>query len=978
MTPIGTISTASCTQLDLYSTLFRSRRPAPFVRSAVFVIIWSLLLFLAGVSSLAAAATEAASLQEITVVSDDNYPPYTFRDAEGHLQGILVDEWRLWEAKTGIKVHLKGMNWDMALQEMDRGQAQVIDTIFLTPERTRWLDFTRPYASLDVPIFFHRNISGISDIDSLRGFTVGVKSGDACIDFLTKNGINTLQEYPSYEILIRAAKDQKIKVFCMDSTPALYYLYKLNMEQEYRYTSPLYTGQFHRAVPKGRADLLDIVESGFASISPEEHETIRERWIGSPLPFHSRYLTHFFYAMGLIVFLGGILLLWNYSLRRTVAVKTSQLRDTIHALRDSEEKYRELVENANSIILRMDISGRITFFNEFAQEFFGFEEGEILGRDIFVTILPDEKSPEQSLDRFPIEEMVRHPDLYANRVTQNVRRNGKTVWIAWTNRLVYDGDNRVREILCIGNDITERRLSEKEALDWKQRFEIIAAASGQFVYDFSFPDQVVTWSGSIEQVLGYRPAEISGSVALWEALIEPYDREETLRLLDISQKNGTPFQAEYGFRHKDGHYVQVLDRGYILLGPDGKPERMIGIMQDITDRRRMEREHELLEERLHRAEKMEALGTLAGGVAHDLNNVLGVLVGYSELLIEKIPEGNPLRGYVRNILNSGEKGAAIIQDLLTMTRRGVAVSEVVNLNRVVSDYLKTPEFERLAACHPGVSFETELADDLSNIKGSSIHLSKTVMNLISNAAEAISGQGKVVIRTQNRYLDKRVRGYDDVQAGDYAVLTVTDTGQGISASDMRKIFEPFYTKKVMGRSGTGLGLTVVWGTVKDHRGYIDVQSEPDKGSTFILYFAVTQEETAGEPKPLSAAEYKGRGESILVVDDVKEQRELAVNMLERLGYRVEAVSGGEEAVHYLRSHKADLLVLDMIMDPGIDGLETYRRILAVVPGQKAILVSGFSETERVKMAQELGAGAYVRKPYVQQKIGQAIRRELDA
>jgi CheY-like chemotaxis protein len=382
-------------------------------------------------------------------------------------------------------------------------------------------------------------------------------------------------------------------------------------------------------------------------------------------------------------------------------------------------------------------------------------------------------------------------------------------------------------------------------------------------------------------------------------------------------------------------------------------------------------------ERLNRAEKMEALGTLAGGVAHDMNNVLGVLVGYSELLLEKIPENNPLKKYVDNILQSGLRGAAIIQDLLTLARRGVALSKVVNLNEVIRDYFKTPEFENLKAYHPAVTIKTGLEKDLLNIKGSAVHLGKTIMNLLSNAAEAISQGGEVMIRTENRYLDRPIRGYDDMQEGDYVVLTVSDNGRGISGRDLGKIFEPFYTKKVMGRSGTGLGLAVVWGTVKDHNGYIDVQSEEEKGSTFTLYFPITREEPEKAEEDLSPAVYLGKKESILVVDDIKEQRELAINMLSRLNYEVKSVSSGEEAVGYLRDNQADLVVLDMIMDPGIDGLETYKRILGIKPKQKAIIVSGFSETDRVRKALKLGAGTYIRKPYVLEKIGLAIRKELD-
>jgi nitrogen-specific signal transduction histidine kinase/CheY-like chemotaxis protein len=395
----------------------------------------------------------------------------------------------------------------------------------------------------------------------------------------------------------------------------------------------------------------------------------------------------------------------------------------------------------------------------------------------------------------------------------------------------------------------------------------------------------------------------------------------------------------------------------------------IECIRDNTERKK-------LEERLHRSEKMEALGTLAGGVAHDLNNVLGVIVGYSELLLMEIPEGNPWRRHISSILQSSQRAAAIIQDLLTLARRGVAVSEVVNLNKVITDYLETPEFEKLKAHHPSVTLTADLEKGLLNIKGSQVNLGKTIMNLVSNASEAISGQGEVIIRTKNCYIDKPIPGYDDMQEGDYVVVTVSDNGRGISAADIKKIFEPFYTKKVMGRSGTGLGLAVVWGTVKDHDGYIDVQSEDGKGSTFTIYLPATREELTWDDQKTSPKQYMGKGETILVVDDVKEQREVATSMLTRLGYRVEAVSGGEEAIAYLRSNKADLIVLDMIMDPGMDGLETYRRVLAINPKQKAIIVSGFSETDRVKKALELGAGTYVRKPYILENLGMAIRNEL--
>jgi CheY-like chemotaxis protein len=364
-------------------------------------------------------------------------------------------------------------------------------------------------------------------------------------------------------------------------------------------------------------------------------------------------------------------------------------------------------------------------------------------------------------------------------------------------------------------------------------------------------------------------------------------------------------------------------------------------------------------------------------VAHDLNNILAGLVSYPELLLLEMPQDSPLRNPILTIQKSGEKAAAIVQDLLTLARGELAVTEVMDLNNIISEYLKSPEHERLKSFHPNVQFKTELERELLNILGYPAHLSKTVMNLVSNATEAMPYGGEIFISTENRYIDSPIRGYAHIEEGDYVILTVFDTGVGISKKDRERIFEPFYTKKVMGRSGTGLGMAVVWGTVKDHKGYIDVKSTEGKGTTFTLYFPVTRKELAKEKPGLSIEDYMAKGESVLVVDDVEEQRELASRMLKRLRYSVTSVSSGEEAVDYMKDNSADLVMLDMIMDPGIDGLETYKRIIEFHPEQKAIIVSGFSETRKVKKAQRLGAGAYVKKPYLLEKIGLAVRDELD-
>ena len=397
---------------------------------------------------------------------------------------------------------------------------------------------------------------------------------------------------------------------------------------------------------------------------------------------------------------------------------------------------------------------------------------------------------------------------------------------------------------------------------------------------------------------------------------------------------------------------------------------------EISERKKAEEERKQLQDKLHRAQKMEALGLLAGGVAHDLNNILSGIVSYPELLLMDLPKGSHLRKPIEIIQESGMRAADVVADLLTIARGVATGKETLNLNTIVDEYLASPEYRELEKTHSFVNLNTEADPDLLNMSGSPIHMKKTLMNLVTNASEAIEGGGTVTISTMNRYLDGPLKGYENVRTGEYVMLTVSDDGSGISPGDLERIFEPFYSKKEMGRSGTGLGLAVVWNTVQDHDGYINVRSG-EKGTVFELYFPVTRKEAAALKEQIPLEDYLGHGEIILVVDDEERQREIACGMLTKLGYTVEAVSSGEEAIEYVKKKPVDLIVLDMVMPKGINGRETYEEIIKIHPGQKAIIASGFSETEDVKTVQKSGASQYIKKPYILEKIGVAIKEELE-
>lgn len=292
-------------------------------------------------------------------------------------------------------------------------------------------------------------------------------------------------------------------------------------------------------------------------------------------------------------------------------------------------------------------------------------------------------------------------------------------------------------------------------------------------------------------------------------------------------------------------------------------------------------------------------------------------------------------------------------------------------------YLDSLECDNLLSSFKNIKIETDLEPNLFNLLGSPVHLSKTIMNLLSNAVEVMPNGGIVSISTKTCYLDEPKYGYETINEGEYVCLSIKDTGTGISPTDINKIFEPFYTKKIMGRSGSGLGMSVVWGTVKDHQGFIDVESSLNNGTQISLYFPVVRKKVATAKTELSIQDYIGQGESVLIIDDIQDQRAIASGILSRLGYIVKTVDSGEEAVQYLENNFVDLLILDMIMDPGMDGLDTYKEILKKHPKQRAIIASGYSETSKVKEALSLGAHSYIKKPYTLEKFGIAVRAALD-
>lgn len=394
----------------------------------------------------------------------------------------------------------------------------------------------------------------------------------------------------------------------------------------------------------------------------------------------------------------------------------------------------------------------------------------------------------------------------------------------------------------------------------------------------------------------------------------------------------------------------------------------IQLLNEIEENREMHN-------RLVHAQKMEAIGTLAGGVAHDLNNILSGVVSYPDLLLLQLPENSALIKPLSAIRDSGKKAAAIVQDLLTLARRGVKVEERVELKSIIQQYLRSPEFNELVKNHPEVAVRFQNTDPFEfYMRGSAVHLSKTLMNLVANGVEAITEAfGQVNISLEKVRLESRPAGFSGWKKGEYIRLQVADSGVGIAEENLERIFEPFFSHKIMGKSGTGLGMSVVWGTVEDHSGHISVESTLGEGTVFTLLFPADLTAIDDAPAMIEQKHgIKGEGQCILVVDDSEQQREIATEILDHLGYRSFTVASGEDAVQFLHTNEVELVLLDMIMEPGINGLETYKQILSFKPEQQVIIASGYSQEEFINEAKVLGVSDFIVKPYSVDRIGKAL------
>ncbi|MCF8198265.1 MAG: PAS domain S-box protein [Sulfuritalea sp.] len=581
------------------------------------------LLLIAFTTSCPAASPSGTEINRgtpLTVVSDDNYPPYVFRDSNGVLNGYLVDLWKLWETKTGVRADLVATDWQTALQSMAAGRADVIDTIFRTEQREKTLDFTAPYEQIHVSIYSHAGIGGITNLNTLHGFSVGVKAGDACIDTLRQSGIESLHEFSSYEALVLAAVAGQIKVFCLDEPPANYLLYRNQAERDFNKAFRLYTGEFHRAVKKGDAATLALLNRGFSAITESERQALHDKWMGSRLE-SSPYVRYLGYALLATALLGILLALWGMTLRRMVRQRASELAME-HA------RLRALLETIPDLVWLKDMDGVYLFCNSEFEKLYGAKEENIVGKTDYDFVDRQQADSFRHHDKMAVE---------AGKPTSNEEwltfsADGRHVLVETTKTPMRDSRGKLIGVLGVARDITQRAQAEQAVRESEgllrsfYELDLVGLA-------ITAPDK--GWlrvNQYLCNMLEYSEQELRRMS--WAQLTYPEDlaadEAQFARLL-ANETEG--YELEKRFLSRSGNVIPTRLVVRCVRKTDGSVDYVTAMVEDVTERKRAESELRASEERYRVAFRTSPdvinINRVSDGVYLDVNEGFERTTGWS-------------------------------------------------------------------------------------------------------------------------------------------------------------------------------------------------------------------------------------------------------------------------------------------------------------------------------------------------------------
>ncbi len=918
----------------------------------------------------------------LQVISDDNYPPYLFRDVNGNVQGYLVDYWKLWEGKTGISVRLTATQWSQALAQVQQGSADVIDLIYRTPPRESLYDFSPPYARLPVNIYSHASISGISNVQTLKGFQVGVQKGDACVDQLTAQGITSQLHYDNYQALIDAARRSEIKVFCLDEAPANFYFHRLGIEKDFHRAFELYAGEFHRAVREGNSDTLALVVRGMQAITPAEDEALRRKWFGTPIGQQNlAMLRNLKLAGGSAIGIALLLGVWVWMTKRAVkrktaelaeyrlglehqvAERTSELAATAEHLRNANAQMQAIVDAASSGIVLL--KGRVaTLCNRRMHEILGWPDGDLVGKPTRLWY-----ADEQTYQTVGAEA---YADIWQGRTHRREqlmqRRDGSPVWTRIVGHAI-DASDPARGSVWIIDDISAERAAAQQLHQANEKLGVLFEAAPVGLVHVS-GERITAVNRRFTELFGY---DLNGVTTLdqwWpRAYPDPQYREWVQQAWQAAvararEDDGQVESVEYRIRGRNGQELSLLIGGQLV--DDG----MIVTFTDVSALKQTEQELVQAKEQAEAAARAKA--DFLANMSHEIRTPMNAVIGMTQLALRADPSPR-IGDYLRKIQSSSELLLGVINDILDFSKIEARKLRLDQTGFVLDKLLDTvTALVSGKASTKGLELVVSAASDVpTGLVGDPLRLQQVLLNLASNAVK-FTERGEVEIRV--RLL---------LQQADAVALRfeVRDTGIGISPEQSGKLFQSFQqadSSTTRRYGGTGLGLVIAKQLVELMGGQIGVASVPGQGSTFWFtarFGLDTVQPVRPHRTPVSAVL------KLLLVDDNELALEILSELVASLGFTSTAVASGSAALAEIERADAagqpfDVVLLDWRM-PGMDGIalarEIRRREFRRAP--LLLMVTAYDREEVLPLAMAVGISAVLTKPVSPSSLFDTLMRQ---
>ncbi len=890
--------------------------------------------------------------------------PIIFVDASGKPQGFFVDVIEQVAAMEGWQLQYVQGTWDEGFQRMRNREIDLMTAVAYSPERAEYIDYgSESVLTLWGQVFIKEGATLQSILD-LKDQRVAIMKGDIngknFLETIKKFEISCqVQEFPSLDEVFIAVERGEVMAGVAPNIFGYREARKHGLVGTAIIFSPL-SAYFATAqgTNKGLIGSIDRHLGAWKKDKESFYYRRLDHWFGG-VQFEKPIPTWLFTSLGGIVFVALALAFWSRILKAKVAEKTKELRQ-------SEENYRQLVENANSIILRWDVNGHVTFLNEYGQHFFGYSLAEIVGSHVVGTIVAESDQSGKDLKSM-IQGILDTPAHYLLHENENMCRDGRRVVIQWSNKPIVDDQGRLLEILSVGFDITKLNLAEKEKREHEQRYRILFDSASDAIFilkDGVFHEcnsKTLEMFGCTRlQILGSDPCEFSPE----RQADGNYSRPEAEARISAALAGDSQFFPWRHLRYDRTPFDTEVSLNRIEIGG---AIYLQAIVRDISERVR-------LEEELRQAQKMEAIGTLAGGIAHDFNNILTSIFGFNELaqLHKDVP--GKLQRDLEQVEKAAERAKDLVKQILTFSRKSQYEKRPLQVSLVVKEALKL--------LRSSIPTTIEIRQDIAStalVYADPTQIHQVIMNLCTNAYHAMYDQGgtlTVSLHEVDLGKGEEVEGLD-LAPGRYLLLEVGDSGQGMEPEILNKMYEPYYTTKAVGE-GTGLGLALVHGIVKSHNGGIGVDSEPGCGTVFRIYLPIVDQQSKelskAAPDKAATGTCSGR---IMLVDDEVSIQEIGQQALESFGYEVATFGDPLQALAAFRddTQAYDLLITDMTM-PGMTGTELVDQILQIRADFPIILCTGYSERINREAALAMGIREYLQKPLVMTELAQKIKAIL--